>query len=416
MQNNEVEKIIHNICFRHKERLNIFQGLPIELRAQIILRLTKHMRQEILFALPKEEIIQLLEHLDPDEATDIIRVFPKKRQHKIIIGLKKELQKDIDLLLKFSPESAGGLMSLNYIQVNDDDNIIEVAKQFKVHEKRTGRLPIILVMRQGRLTGYLPGHVLGLARGNEKAKKYVRDIPKVESHAHYKEIIDLFHSHLHTKIAVIGEDNNVLGIIYSDDMLRFLNDQETKSLYNFAGVSSQEQASDSILGKVKARYKWLILNLATGFLAAAIVGLFDETISKYILLAVYMPIVAGMGGNAATQTLAILVREISLKQINPLVVWRILRNEMVAGFINGVINSIIITGVILFLGQGVRLALILSVAMTVNLMVAGIFGTIIPLLMHRLGKDPASSATIFITTITDVLGFLVFLGLAAIFL
>ncbi len=173
---------------------------------------------------------------------------------------------------------------------------------------------------------------------------------------------------------------------------------------------------DSVRTKVKHRYKWLIINLATAFLAAFTVSLFDETITKYVLLAVYMPIVAGMGGNAATQTLAILVRGIALKQITIQNAWKTLRREAGAGLINGLINGLIVALVVIIMNRDYKMAFVLSLAMVVNLVVAGVFGTIVPLVMQKLGKDPATSATIFITTATDVLGFLVFLGLASVIL
>lgn len=167
---------------------------------------------------------------------------------------------------------------------------------------------------------------------------------------------------------------------------------------------------------VKFRYKWLIINLATAFLAAFTVGQFESVISKYVLLAVYMPIVAGMGGNAATQTLAVLVRGITLKQISLATAFRTLRNEVKAGLANGLINGFLVAFVVLAKDHNWKIALILAMAMVINLVVAAIFGTLVPLIMSRLKKDPASSATIFITTATDVLGFLVFLGLATIIL
>jgi len=208
----------------------------------------------------------------------------------------------------------------------------------------------------------------------------------------------------------------VLGIIYSDDVLQLMHEQESASLYDFAGISDEESVMDSTRRKVRFRYKWLIINLFTAFLAAFTVGLFEATLTKYVLLAVYMPIVAGMGGNAATQTLALVVRGISLKQIDLKTAGRTLRNEMSAGFINGLINGVIVCGVVIAKDGDYRIAIVLALAMVINLFVAGFFGTLIPLIMHKLKKDPATSATVFITTATDVLGFVAFLGLATIIL
>ncbi len=151
-------------------------------------------------------------------------------------------------------------------------------------------------------------------------------------------------------------------------------------------------------------------------MAASVVGLFEDTISKYVLLAVYMPIVAGMGGNAATQTLAVVVRGIALRQIELKTALKTLKNELGAGFVNGLINGFLVAFVVLVKDHDPKIALILALAMVINLIVAALFGTLVPLIMQKLHKDPATSATIFITTATDVLGFLAFLGLATIIL
>jgi magnesium transporter len=217
-------------------------------------------------------------------------------------------------------------------------------------------------------------------------------------------------------VVVLNDDKSVLGIIYSDDVLQLMHEQESASLYDFAGISDEESVTDSARRKVKFRYKWLIINLATAFLAAFTVGIFEETLSKYVLLAIYMPIVAGMGGNAATQTLAVVVRGITLKQIDLRTALRTLKNEVEAGFFNGLINGIIVALVVIVLNHDYKIALVLALAMVVNMLVAGFFGTMIPLVMTKLRKDPATSATVFITTATDVLGFLTFLSLGKLIL
>ena len=211
---------------------------------------------------------------------------------------------------------------------------------------------------------------------------------------------------------MLNDAGDVLGIIYSDEVLKLIQQREASSLYDFAGISQEESVTDSAKRKIQNRYRWLIINLGTAFLAAGTIGLFEETLQKYVLLAIYMPIVAGMGGNAATQTLAVLVRGISLKQIELKTAWRPLRNEIGASLANGLINGVLVAAVVIIFNHDVRIAIILALAMIINLIVAAFFGTIVPLIMSRLGKDPAASATIFITTATDVLGFLAFLGLA----
>ena len=226
----------------------------------------------------------------------------------------------------------------------------------------------------------------------------------------------MFKRHPHTKIVVLNEDISIMGVIYSDDILKIIQKQTTHNLYDFAGVSREEDVLDSALTKVKYRYKWLILNLATAFLAAAVIGLFKDTISAFVLLAAYMPIVAGMGGNAGTQTMAVIVRGLTLKQIELKTSKKVILNEVIAGGINGTINGILVAAIATLFNHSPLLGLVVGISMVLNLIIAGFFGALIPVLMKQLGKDPATSATIFITTATDVLGFMVFLGLATIVL
>jgi len=218
------------------------------------------------------------------------------------------------------------------------------------------------------------------------------------------------------RIVVLDEDQSIMGVVFTDDVLRALHAQTAQSLYDFAGVSQEEDVHDPVALKVRSRWSWLVINLGTGFLAASVVGLFSSTIERVVVLAAYMPIVAGMGGNAATQTLAVMVRGLAMKEVELATGLRVVLAEIGTGFVNGTINGVIVAVVAGFLNQNPMLGLVTGVAMVFNLMVAGCFGALIPMIMQKLGKDPATSATIFITTCTDVLGFFVFLGLASVLL
>lgn len=395
-----------------KNRSQIFLEIPQKKRVAIFLRLNKHLKYQILYNLEEEKIIVLLKALDPDDITDILQLFDKQRQEQLLKKLSEDIQNQVSLLLKFDKETAGGLMTLDYIRVGIEDTIIETAKKFKLHEERTGKPPEIIVLDNSKVVGYIPGYAFGFASPNEKIKKYVKPIKKIYCGAPNKEVVEKFRNYPHKKLVVIDNNDNIIGIIYADDVLRVLREKESTSLYDFAGVKKEEEATDSTKLKIKFRYKWLIVNLFTAFLAAFTVGLFKETLNKYVLLAIYMPIVAGMGGNAATQTLAVMVRGIALKQISFKNFIKPLMGEIMAGLTNGFINGLLVFAIVMIVNKNLMIALILAVAMIINLMVAAFFGTIVPLVMQSLGKDPASSATIFITTATDVFGFLVFLGLA----
>jgi len=416
MKKNTTNRLIYKLNFAGRKRKELFLTIPEEKRGHILLQVSKHIQFDILSSLENKQIVSIVNELDPDEATDLIQLLPKHRQNKIIQEFKDELKQAVKILNQFDPKTAAGLMNLDYIQVDAKEKILDVAKKFSVHEKRTGRLPAILVLESEKLIGYLPGHELGLAKHTDSIKKHLRNIPSIHYNAPQDEVVHLFRSHPHNKVVVLDKQQNILGVIYSDDVLKALKEDESASLYDFAGVHDEESVTDTIKQKVKNRYRWLIINLGTAFLASFTVGLFYDVLSKYVLLAVYMPIVAGMGGNAGTQTLAVMVRGIALGQIDFKTAWPTLKREVMAGVINGLINGLLVAAIVLFINKDLKVALVLAFAMITNLFVAAFFGTLVPLIMKKLGKDPATSATIFITTATDVLGFLAFLGLATIVL
>lgn len=411
----DTAQALHLIKSLPHQRVHIFLTLPHAIRALILLKVSRVIKLELLKSIPDDQLVVTLEHLDLDAATDIIELMPRRRK-KLLGELSSDLRRGVDLLAQFDPQTAVGLMNIDYIQVDINDSVVSVARRFKVHEQRTGRLPAIIVLNEGVLAGYIPGHQLALLDSLNIIKPFVQRIPSIHRSADHKVISQVFKKHPHSKIVVLGDNDNVIGILYSDDVLKLLHERQAASLYDFAGVNTEETINDSSLTKVRFRYKWLMINLGTAFLAAFTVGLFESTIAKYVLLAVYMPIVAGMGGNAATQTLAVMVRGIALRQISLQNAWPVIKREVGSGAINGTINGIMVAIIVFLFSGDIKIAIILAMAMIINLVVAGLFGAIVPLIMKRLGKDPATSATIFITTATDVLGFIAFLGLATIIL
>lgn len=405
--------LLGDILFHKDKRTELFLELPLEKRIALLTSVTRSVRRDIMMHMPEEDLAAILQAVDPDDATDMLQQLSKKRRERVLLLLSEDLRESISTLLSFDAETAAGLMTLDYIQVAMSDNIAAVAKKFKEHEKRTGRPPVILAIKEdGRLGGFLPGHELGFARKTDIIDKYVKRMHTLSYAATHDDVMDMFTTNPHAKVAVLNDSDQVVGIIYSDDVLKLMQASEASTLYDFAGIHEEESVSDPAKFKVRNRWRWLVINLGTAFLASFVVSQFEETLAAYVLLAVYMPIVAGMGGNAATQTLAVLVRGISLKQIELKTAWRALRSELGAAFVNGVINGVLVATVVIVINRDFKIAIILALAMVINMIVAGFFGTLVPLIMSKLGKDPAASATIFITTATDVLGFLAFLGLA----
>jgi len=412
----DLEKLINQLDYSYKKNLNTFLSLPNEQKAFVLFGVSRKIKKKLLSNFKNKDLSEIIEHLDSDEIVDVIKLLSRKNQKQIIEKLSDEIKNGIKFLSQFDPKTAAGIMSLNYIQVEDTDTIEKVSKQIKIREKRTGKLPVIIVMKKGEILGSLPGYRLGLCRASESIKKYIVKTEIVKHDTRPSEILKIFKKNPQIKVIVIGESGNVLGIIFANDVLVLLGNQNFNSLYSFAGVQSDEGIFDSVFKKVKHRYKWLIINLGTAFMAAGVISLFDTTINKFVLLAAYMPIVAGMGGNAATQTLAVVVRGISLGEISFKNSYKFILNEVGTGFINGMVNGVIVAIIAMLWNHNPLLGLVTGTAIVANLVIAGFFGSVIPLFMKKIGKDPATSATVFITTTTDVIGFFVFLGLASIIL
>ncbi len=394
------------------QQIDTFKQIPVNQQGFMLLSLPKKVRVDIIENLKNNELISVVNYLDPDEALDLLKSTSSTRITRIFTELGKNVRTKLESFLNFSSKTATGLMNLDYIEIDKDYTIEKTVRLVRKHEMRTGRVPTLLVVDRGFLIGELSMHRFALAKKTERINKHIKKVHCIPYNASENKVLDTFKRHPHSKIIVLDDNKSILGIIYSDDILELIQNQSAVTLRHFAGIKEEEDVMDSAKIKVKYRYKWLIINLFTAFFAASIIGEFEETISKFVILAAYLPIVAGMGGNAATQTLAITVRGLALKEIELGTAKKVVINEMLAGATNGLITGVV-AGVIAFLwNQNVMLGIVLGLAMIVNLLIAGLFGTIIPLIMQKLDKDPASSATIFITTATDVFGFLAFLGLA----
>ncbi|MFC4986659.1 magnesium transporter [Saliphagus infecundisoli] len=393
-----------------------FRALSRERQREVFVQLPDAVREAVVADMDEDQLHGFVRRLDPDEATDALEVAHEETRQAVLRRLDEDRREAIEYLLEFDPESAAGLMTLDYVTVDVRRGFGEVRKRVRRYEERTGRFPVIFVLENGRLLGELPGPALAMTNGDGDAiDDYVREVPTVGYDSDEEVVLERFRENPESTVAVVdradGEDT-VLGAIYAEDLLRLIDEEASRTLYEFTGLTEEESILDGPLAKVRRRYKWLIVNLGTAFLAAAVVGLFEDTIAAFTLLAVYMPVVAGMGGNAGTQSMAVTVRGIAYGQVSLQTGGRAVVNEIIAGAANGAITGALVAAIATVFNRSPLLGVVLGVSMVLNLVIAGFFGTVIPLVLDRFGIDPATSATIFITTATDVLGFFIFLGLA----
>lgn len=399
---------------------DLFIELPRSQWRDVFFSFTEDVRQHLISDMSRSKLEAFIDRLDPDEVTDVLGYTDQETREALLATLDSERREKIDFLLSFDPESAAGVMSLDYVTVEGTRDFLDVIARVRRFEERRGQVPTIFVTEDGALQGELPGAILSVADPEtETISDYVQETPHVRYDRDDEAVLDVFKQNRERSVAVLDEEEDILGVIHAEDLLRLLDESRGETLYEFTGVAEEESVLDGPGTKVRRRYKWLILNLATAFMAAAVVGLFESTIAAVAILAAYMPVVAGMGGNAGTQAMAVTVRGISLGEVSLNTGKRVIFNEVTAGAVNGTITGVlvaVIASAFSFGEFGILLGVVIGVSMIANLVIAGFFGALTPLLLDRIGYDPATSATIFITTATDVLGFFVFLGLAQVVL
>lgn len=405
----DIKKIIVN----SKSPLEEFQRLSRNKKQRIFFQLPERTQQSLIEDMDQTQLDQFIKTLDPDEIADVLERTDEKIYTEVLKSLDEDRKENVEFLLEFNPESAAGLMNLDYVTVQVNRSLRDVEKRVQKHKNRTGRFPVIFVKEKEKLLGELPPEVLAISdRESIIVKEHIEETPTVAYDSPDTEVIDVFKENPESSVAVLNDQGRIMGVIYAEDLLHIIEDEIGETLYEFTGVDEKESVVDGPFLKVHNRYKWLLINLGTAFLAAGAVGFFEDTIAAFTLLAVYMPVVASLGGNAGIQSMAVTVRGLTYGHISLSTGKKAILNEVIAGTINGGLIGTLVGIIALVFNQNPILGFILGVSLILNLLIAGFFGTLIPLILDRIGKDPATSATIFITTTTDVLGFFIFLGLA----
>jgi len=414
MDFHKIAEVINHI---DEQKRYVFSLLPPEIQSEVIIQLSDQSKNLIIPKLSIYESARFLHFNDEDDATDIIQYLPASKREKVLQKIKGPKRRKIEKLLMFGKETAGGLMDLDYIIVKDTFTFQDIADKVQSHITLENKVPFIIVTKEkGEVIGFIPHKNLIANSSRTPVKNLLQRLPLIKHTEDQEKILGKIHDFNSDVIGVIDENKEILGIIHLRDLLRVAQAEATEDVYKFAGVQHEEAPSDPISFKVSKRYKWLILNLGTAFLAAAVVNMFKDTISQIAILAVFMPIVAGEGGNAATQALAVVVRGIAVNDIEWAQARGIIFREALAGLANGVIVGVIAGFIAMVLGSSPMLGVVLGVAMIANLFIAGLFGALVPFVLKSMNIDPAIASSIFVTTATDIIGFFVFLGLGTILL
>lgn len=370
-------------------------------------------REEIVEELPNERIAQGLQDLDSDDAVYILEDLDAEDQAEILAKLPFTERIRLKRSLDYPDDSAGRRMQTEFVAVPPFWTVGQTIDYMREEKDLPEQFSQIFVIDPSfRLVGAVD---LDKILRTKRAVR-IEDIMHETRHAipatmDQEEAAREFEQYDLLSAAVVDENERLVGVLTIDDVVDVIQEEAEEDLMRLGGVGDEE-LSDTVLSTSRSRVPWLLVNLLTAFLAASVIGLFDATIEKVVALAVLMPIVAGMGGNAASQTMTVTVRALATRDLDIYNAGRIIRREMGVGFLNGAIFAVLIGLVAGFWFQDYNIGGIIAAAMIINMFAAALGGILIPLLLDRLGADPAVASSVFVTAVTDVVGFFAFLGLA----
>ena len=409
----------------YSEASALFNTLPLPVATPLLERLSPHIAGPLLAHLEPQRIAQLLSEMPVRSASVVLRQLDQEKRAAVLTHLPDKLAKPLSELIRYSSETAGGIMEPRVAMLSigltaqDAISILRKTPRDVLHY-------LYVTERDGKLAGVLTMRDLLLAAPQDAIEKIVRrQIVSVPDTMYREEVVKLMSERGFLAIPVIDYEGRLIGVVKQDDAIHAGQTAAFEDLQKIAGASADERALSSVKTVVRSRLPWLMLNLLTAFMAAAVVGLFEDIIAQVAALAVLMPVVAGQGGNTGAQSLSVVIRGLALREIISGVERQVVMKEFIAGIINGIAIAIV-TGIAVFIWQmfleqsgaskAIGLSLVIFLAMIINMAAAALSGAIIPLVLRALGRDPAQSSSIFLTTVTDIVGFASFLGFAVLFL
>ncbi|MBI4457523.1 magnesium transporter [Candidatus Uhrbacteria bacterium] len=401
-----------------KEKRRLFLALPPERRVRVLEHLSAYGSGVILAALPKDAVAVMIAAAESDDAVDIIQMLDDPMRSRVIADLRVADPRGLLPLLGFDAETAGGLMQTELAKFKPQAAIEEVRRSLAPGGGKPKKTQAVYVVDDNdALVGVVPLiHLISVPATATLQEVMTAPSVTVPATLRQAEVAQLFDDHNATELPVVGPRGRLLGRITADDIFEVMESEYAEDIARLTGVPEDDRITDPVFVTVRRRLPWLVVNLGTAVLASFVVGLFQATIAEVVILAAIMPIIAGMGGNAATQTLGVAVRAIALGELHHLNTRRAVARQVAAGTINGLVTGLIMAGLALAWTGKKDLAGVIAVAMTVNLFIAGLGGAAVPIILKRFKIDPALASSVFVTTMTDCCGFFVFLGLASVVL
>ena len=403
---------------RHLEELpttkaaEVLAQQPVHVIVPVWQHLSQDTEERLLAAVSDKLRSALLSELDPaPSATLLNRIDPEIRA-QYMAPLNPEIAKELDELMHYPPDSAGQLMDPRVIAFRADMGAREALTRLRRSKARALR-EIYVTDEEGRLSGRVEMQDLALADPNQRLADISRRIASVvQNLTPREEVVEILEQYKLPVLPVIDVNGRLVGVIHQAALLTALQEETSLDIQTMVGASKDERALSKVPFAVIKRLPWLQINLLTAFLAAGVVGLFEGTIAKFTALAVLMPVVAGQSGNAGAQALAVTMRGLALREISARHWLRVVWKEVNVGLLNGLAIALTTGVAVFFWSQSFGLSLVIGISMVLSMIAAGFSGAIIPIALTRMGQDPAQSSTIVLTTVTDVVGFASFLGIA----
>ncbi|MEX0683825.1 MAG: magnesium transporter [Dehalococcoidia bacterium] len=395
------------------DRLRMLALLSAEGTAALLEHLDEEEMHSVVEAMPRATLARVLDNTDNDVAVDILRMLPPAEAARTLSQMTTAAE--VTPLLGHEDESAGGLMTRGYITLHRDMTVAEALAFLRATRPAAEEAYYLYVLdAANRLQGVVNLRQLVVSDPETHLEEVMEtDVISVLEDADQEEAANLLQHYRLRALPVVDKDGALKGVITSDDIIDVIQEEATEDMYRMAGLPADESIYAPISVSARRRIPWLLLNLVTAFAAGGIVAIFEGTIADAAALAVFMPIIAGQGGNAGIQTVTIVVRGIALGEVEPSDAWVVLRKEIALGVIRGVLFGALVGGAAFAWKGEWAWGVVVGGAMLLNMIVAGLVGTFIPLGMRRLKLDPAIASGVFLTTFTDMLGFLFLLGFAA---
>ena len=375
-------------------------------------------QKKIIGFLDNSRVIEIFSFMSKDDIADVLGILNTGRRKQLINVMKAGDKAIIKQLLGYKDDSAGGIMTTEYIALYQDLTVKEAIKKIKEIAPKTEYIQTIYVMNSNKkIKGTVDLRDIIIAKESLKLEEIAEEnFIYVEPELDQEEVAKIVSKYDLNAVPVLNSRKRMLGIIMVDDVVDVLVEEQTEDILKMGGVAKEETLDSTLIESIKMRLPWLLVNLITAFLAALTVKAFESTIAKVVALSATMSIVTGMGGNAGTQTVSIIIRNLAMGKVKFKEVGHLILKEVLLGVINGAIIGLVTGIIVALIYQNMYLGLIIFLAMIGNLIISGFFGLVIPIVLEKLKVDPALSSSIFLTTATDVLGFFLFLSLASIFL